>query len=241
MRVAVFMLRVQQPRCCGNANRGNEMACIDIYEPVSMNNSISSEKSAQRVRGKQFLATEVYDFLLQVDDDRPLDSFFIGSPHFCRTKGSGGWIDRVRLLGIGGAQTTWGWFYSNEHRRPNDEHLILQVPSATDPTGPETIELDGLDLVPKQIDWFDGLQSDTNIELMRDLKKSLYRVTLGKSLKPYGTTRMWFRLLVEPAVLDVFPAIPGTLQSIADLTSRALTLTTSVSGLPLECTAVAIY
>lgn len=183
-----------------------------------------------RARRNRLLVTEVYDFLLQVDDDRPLDSFSVASPHFCRKcTEDGTWTDSIHLLPVGdGASTNWGWFYYGNHVRDGDQ-LMLQVPNCTEQGGRDALLLKGFDLVEKRIVWEERLRDENSIDLMRQIKKSFYRVTFDRPLLPHGENRIWFRLLVEPAELDVRAPIRGVDQSFVDWLFPSWKLDNSVS------------
>ncbi len=213
------------------------MACIDIYAPSRCLTVVFlAEQIWLRARGKRLLATEVYDFLLRVDDDQDLNSFFVGSPHFCRKRlPSGEWKDNVRFLSIGGAKTQWGWFYLNERKEDigaNDGRILaLRVPNTTADSEPEVLDMKGEYLVEKSITWHEDLQDSTTVELMREIKKSLYHVTLDKDkpLLKRGGNQMWFRLLVEPVELDILNPVSKAPDSFVDWILPKVNLTAKVT------------
>src|SRR5258708_5413850 len=124
------------------------MACIDVFAPGRLLTVLFLwEQIVIDCIGTEFTATEVYDFLLQVDDGEDLTEFFVGSPHFCRWKDAKGkWKDTVELLLIGDHRSSWGWFYHGDETRQNQGDktiLTLQVPNPVHPAGATIYPLDG--------------------------------------------------------------------------------------------------
>ena len=202
------------------------MACIDIFAPGRlMSVPFLAEQIWLRARGKRILATEVYDFLLRLDDGgSPLHTFYVASPHFCRKKTrGGGWKDNVHVISIGDSRTKWGWFYygqqdvrEHEQQGERTQHLVLQVPESVELPGRNRIRLEGEYLFGAKLRWHPALVGNDDMVLMQDMKKSLYEITVQTPLLPRGENQMWFRLIVEPVLLDVSETMRGPESSFVD-------------------------
>ena len=189
-----------------NLLESSTMACIDVYQPGRLLTvPLLVEQLWLRPRGKRLLVSEVYDFLLRVDDAEELSSFCVATPNFCRTRRKGEWKETVQLAPIGDIRTKWGWFYEGE-QTPDDrqEHLSLRIPDPVNTTVEEDLEFCGLYLndAPK-IAWKREIAAETTIKLMREIKKSLYEVSFAPPLPGYGKEQRWFRLVVEPVLIDI--------------------------------------
>ncbi|MEW6202372.1 MAG: hypothetical protein AB1546_10370 [bacterium] len=197
------------------------MPCIDIFSPGRLLTvPILVEQVWLRASGKKLLATEIYDFLLQVDDDKPLDNFFVGSPHFCRKRQEDNtWKDNVYLLPVGEKDTKWGWFYYGKSVKSRDGRLSLFIPDVTNPTShPQIEEFEGYDLVEdeKEISWYSRLNKPVYIDIMKKIRKSLYQIKINKPLQPYGKNKFWFRILIEPVLFDTLKPMGGISQTFLD-------------------------
>jgi len=181
------------------------MGCIDIFAPGRLLTvPFLMEQIWLHTAGKNYFATEVYDFLLQVDDDQPLISFLIGYPNFCRIqKPDGSWQDTLTLSRVADHRSGWGWFYIGSEQYDDSSHeLQMTVAASADPSGDPTVTLTGLDQPKSQLVWHPELESTPLVQCMQDIRKSLYQVTLSDPLPPHGARRIWFRLIVRPTILD---------------------------------------
>ncbi len=178
------------------------MACIDIFAPGrALNIPILIEQIWLQIRKRQLLVTEIYDFVLQTSDDQKLSEFLIASPHFCREKRRGTWNDRVVLSHVRAAG--WGWFYTQQ--RLVGDVLTMTVPNSLGPPAHETLDIPGLDDGSNiaLLHWVKEIDEEQRVEMMAEIKKSLYKVTLASPLEPLARNQMWFRLIVEPTRLDI--------------------------------------
>jgi hypothetical protein len=203
------------------------MACIDIYAPGRvLNIPFLMEQIWLRTRSKKLLVTEVYDFVLQASDDKELKEFLVSSPHLCRIQSRAGWIDNFKSSRVRDYQSGWGWFY--RHQKLEGDCLKMTLPNTVGPPAADTIEPQGLDEDPQSVQWSPQIK-DSNLAMMVEIKKSLYKVELETPIQPLETLGTWFRLIVEPFVLD----IPGPRrllnQPLIELILPLYSVTASVS------------
>ncbi len=194
------------------------MACIDIFAPGRV---LSVPFLMEQVwldnDGADFKAVEVYDFLLQADDDLPLEHFYIASPHFCQVPGTDGqWHNTATLSRVRGHDSGWGWFYLQPPSL-DDCYLTMAVASPYPEhdlrprlyrgvdarVGSPTSSLSQKHEHYASITWSDDLKEDNLRHAMRAMRKSLFHVRLTPGLQGAAQEQMWFRLVVVPAILDV--------------------------------------
>jgi hypothetical protein len=142
--------------------------------------------------------TEIYDLLIENDEEEPISKLFVLFPHFM-TKEAGK-TGTVLCQLPAGPPSPWGWYYRPS---PSDEGSVRTL-VVSDPRSGEALPLQGI-VGADEARWCEELNSRECIDALQRIKKATFEITLNPPLEPFSLTNKgrWLRIIAGPRDLDV--------------------------------------